>query len=204
MCPCSSTSWLWLHLPPAPTHLGKLEAETSPSSEVSAGEGGKKKVSNIFFFQNVIWTHEQMGTSGSSPAAGIWGACAPSPGSGGVKTHFGLSSRRWLPSGLLPEASLIAPSDPSAWTLAPRYDPVGTLAHTQPQAGGSLLSFADIRPRTSSELGFADASCEMTGIDRSTCDDVELLYLQNTQSARNWLALTGQEEFSGLGFDREE
>lgn len=47
---CSSASWLWLHLPPAPTHLGRLEAETSPSSEVSAGEGGKKKVSNIFLF----------------------------------------------------------------------------------------------------------------------------------------------------------
>ena len=181
MRPCSSPSWLRLPLPPAPTHLGRLEAETSPSSEVSAGEGGKKKVSDfLFFFQNVIWTHERMGTSGSSPAAGIWGACAPSPGPGGVKTHFGLSSRRWLPSGLLPEASLIAPSDPAAWTLAPRYDPLGTLVHTQPRAGNSLLSFADIRPRTSSKLGFADASCETTGINRSTCDDVELSYLQNT------------------------
>lgn len=40
-----------------PTHsLGRLVAETLLYSEDSAGEGQKKKVSDTFFLQNVIWT----------------------------------------------------------------------------------------------------------------------------------------------------
>lgn len=42
------------------------------------------------------------------------------------------------------------------------------------------MSFVNIHPGPDTELGFADASCEVTGTDRSTCEDVELFHLQNT------------------------
>lgn len=40
--------------PSSPTHFGRLEAETSLSSENSSGERGKKKSSNKIFPPNVI------------------------------------------------------------------------------------------------------------------------------------------------------
>lgn len=49
-------------------------------------------------------------------------------------------------------------------------------------------------PGPGTEPGLADACCEMTGVGRSTSDNVELFYLQSTVCSQ----LTGEEEFSGF------
>lgn len=84
--------------------------------------------------------------------------------SGSPRPGFWVSepvSRRWLPSRLLPEASLAVP--PTLQPV-PRRGPSSPCPGARPRE--ALLGFADVHPRTSGMLDFAHASYEMTCRDR--------------------------------------